>query len=302
MTLLWDFLSFFQKKISVCCWPSLKWVPSCQSCFPLGHTRSRGRPWHWFVSAQRTRAAGGCWPGRSWAGDQGQENALEGWVQCSELPAPAPGETSWEDTEASAPLGQAWPGKTESWLCGVELQEVLMPETKQEGAQSPPLNMCSTQAELTLLPLKSPGLQLRVSPHLIIGICGYLMLPSLTEWEKKHHSLTFIPLSCCFLPELTRGEMSICCFGIIVDEQERLFIFPGEERLKEWATCQRVLKKGRFNCGLKYQQPEKTEFWSLVMKPKLTPIFGAADGCRFWWHLSGTLMKRLMVPLASCLT
>lgn len=45
-----------------------------------------------------------------------------------------------------------------------------------------------------------------------------------------------------------------------MDEQERLFIFPGEERLKECATSQRVIKKGRFNCGLKYQQPEKIGF------------------------------------------
>lgn len=39
------FSLFFQRKISVCCWPSLTWVPSWQSCSALTTPRSRGRPW-----------------------------------------------------------------------------------------------------------------------------------------------------------------------------------------------------------------------------------------------------------------
>lgn len=96
-------------------------------------------------------------------------------------------------------------------MCGVELQEGLMCETKQDKknkalvifeAQWPPLNTSSSQAELALVPLNPPGFQLRVSPHLIIGIYGYLVLLWLTEWGRKNRSIAFLPLSCCFLPRL----------------------------------------------------------------------------------------------------
>lgn len=128
--------------------------------------------------------------------------------------------------------------KSPSWVFGVGLQEVLTSETNKKqiypcNFECPPLNpQCSTEAKLTPVPLKSPGFQ---AGSLSSCENGDLWLFSvvMARWvgkEAPSHCLG--PVICCFLPELL-SEVFIYCSGVIMEDQERLLIFPAEERLKE---------------------------------------------------------------------